>query len=227
MSTSGTTSFTLDSVEIIDEAFERAGRKARTGYDFKTAIRSLNLLLADWANRGINLWSVEQGSQLLTPGVSTYTLPADTVDLIEHVIRTGSGTTQVDLTISRISVSTYATIPTKTAIGRPIEIYINRTLPAPQFTVWPVPDSSAVYTLIYYRLRRLQDAGTGVTNQDIPFRFLPCLVAGLSFMVATKIPEGTERIQLLKEQYDEAWQLASGEDRDRAPVRFVPRRMVI
>ena len=227
MTTSGTTIFTLDSVEIIDEAFERAGRKSRTGYDFKTAIRSLNLLLAEWANRGVNLWTVEQGTQVLTPGVATYTLPADTIDLLEHVIRTGSGTTQVDLTISRISVSTYATIPTKTATGRPIEIYINRTVTAPQITVWPVPDSSQTYTLVYYRLRRLQVAGTGVTTQVIPFRFLPCLVAGLAYMIAAKIPEGMDRLQMLKAQYDEAWELASAEDRDRASVRFVPRRMVM
>jgi hypothetical protein len=227
MSTSGTTTFTLDAVEIIEEAFERAGKESRTGYDFRTALRSLNLLLSEWANRGVNLWTIDQGTRALTQGTATYTLPSDTVDLMENLIRTGSGQTQIDLTITRISVSTYATIPNKTTQGRPIQIYIDRKVDAPTFTVWPVPDGSGPYTLVYWRLTRIQDAGGGVNTQYVPFRFLNALIAGLAFMLASKIPEGAPRMEMLKAQYDEAWQLASDEDREKAPVRFVPRRMVM
>jgi hypothetical protein len=230
MSTSGTATFNLDLAEIVDECFERCGSEARSGYDLRTARRSLNLLLTDWANRGVNLWTVEQGQQVLTAGTNTYTLPADTVDLIEHVIRTGAGnvSTQTDLTITRISVSTYSSIPNKLQSARPIQIWINRQAPAPQFTVWPTPDNSQTYTLVYWRLRRIQDAGAGGTyTQDIPFRFLNALVAGLAYYLSMKIPGAMERMQVLKAQYDEAWDLASTEDRDRSAVRFVPRQMSI
>ena len=230
MTTSGTTTFNLDLNEYVEEAFERCGAELRTGYDLRTARRSLNLLFADWANRGINLWTVEQGSQLLTPGTNTYTLPADTVDLIEHVIRTGAGnvSTQTDLTITRISVSTYSSIPNKLQQARPIQVWINRQADAPQFTVWPTPDSSQTYTFVYWRLRRIQDAGAGGTyTQDIPFRFLNALVAGLAYYLSMKIPGAIERMPSLKQQYDEAWDLASTEDRDKSAVRFVPRQMFI
>jgi hypothetical protein len=228
--TSSTSSFNLDLNEIVEEAFERCGSELRTGYDLRTARRSLNLLFADWANRGINLWTIAQGSQVLTPGTATYTLPTDTVDLLEHVIRTGAGvsSTQTDLTITRISVSTYSSIPNKLQQARPIQLWINRQATAPQFTVWPVPDSSQTYTLVYWYLRRIQDAGAGGTfTQDIPFRFLPCLVAGLAYYLSLKVPGALERMPVLKEQYDTAWDLASTEDRDRSAVRFVPRQMFI
>jgi len=223
MTTSGTTAFNLDFAEIAEEAFERCGAELRSGYDLRTARRSLNLLLLEWANRGLNMWTVEQGVEVLTPGTATYEMPADTVDLIEHVIRTGTGNTQADLSISRISVSTYATIPTKTAQGRPIQLYIDRARTNPSVTVWPVPDSSQQYTLVYWRLRRMEDAGTGVTTQDIPFRFLPVLVSGLAYYLSLKLPEGMPRTQLLKAEYEEQWLQASTEDREKAPVRFVPR----
>lgn len=230
MATSGTATFDIDLNEITEEAFERCGAELRTGYDLRTARRSLNLLFADWANRGVNLWTIEQGSQVLTAGTNTYTLPADTVDLLEHVIRTGSGnvSTQVDLTITRISISTYSSIPNKLQQARPIQIWINRQAAAPQFTVWPTPDSSQTYTLVYWRLRRIQDAGAGGTyTQDIPFRFLNALVAGLAYYLALKIPGADARLDVLKQQYDEAWDLASTEDRDKSAVRFVPRQMFI
>jgi hypothetical protein len=228
MATSGVANFNLDLAEIVEEAFERCGAELRTGYDLRTARRSLNLLFADWANRGINMWTFEQGTQALTPGTATYNLPADTVDLMEHVIRTGAGnqSTQADLTITRISVSTYATIPNKLQQGRPIQIWIER-LDTPRFTVWPVPDNSQTYQLVYWRLRRIQNAGDGTNTMDMPFRFIPCMVAGLAYYLSMKLPEGLERMQVLKAQYDEAWALAAEEDREKAAVRFVPRRQYL
>lgn len=229
MATSGTTAFNLDLSEIVEEAFERCGAELRTGYDLKTARRSMNLMFADWANRGINLWTVEQGSIPLVQGTATYNLPEYTVDLLEHVIRTGAGSvsTQADLTITRISVSTYSTIPNKLTQARPIQVYINRQEVIPTVTLWPIPDGSQSYSFVYWRLRRIQDAGNGVNTMDVPFRFLPCLVAGLAYYLAMKIPGAIERMQVLKAQYDEAWALAADEDRDKAAVRFVPRQMFI
>ena len=229
MATSGVAAFNLDLTELVEEAFERVGSEMRTGYDLKTARRSLNLLFADWANRGVNMWTFEQGSITMVPGTATYNLPADTVDLLEHVIRTGAGSaaTQADLTITRISVSTYATIPNKLAQARPIQVWIERLQEAPRITVWPVPDASQTYTFVYWRMRRIDDAGGGVNTMDVPFRFIPCMVAGLAYYLAMKVPGGVERLGVLKQQYDEAWQLAADEDREKASVRFVPRQMFI
>ena len=230
MTTSGTTAFNLDLNDIVEEAFERCGSELRTGYDLRTARRSLNLLFADWANRGVNLWTVGQGTINLTQGTNTYNLPQDTVDLIEHVIRTGAGnvSTQVDLTITRISVSTYSSIPNKLQEARPIQVWINRQAPTPTITVWPTPDQTGVYQFVYWYLRRIQDAGAGGEyTQDVPFRFLPCLVSGLAYYLALKVPGGMERLQTLKAQYDEDWDRASSEDRDKSAVRFVPRQMFI
>ena len=303
--TSGSTSFNLDLSELVEEAFERAGGELRSGYDLRTARRSLNIMLADWANRGINMWSIESGSINLVQGQNTYALPSDTIDLLEHVIRTGANvaSTQTDLTITRISVSTYATIPNKIQQARPIQIWIQRFngqtsptgltlasnvgltdtsitlnstvgLPAsgfvkidnetivygyitgnvlyncfraqnnttaathttgaavywqqlPAITVWPTPDAAQSYQLMYWRLRRTQDGGDGVNIQDIPFRFVPAMAAGLSYYIGMKIPTGLERLPILKQQYDEAWQLASEEDREKASVRFVPRQQFV
>jgi hypothetical protein len=305
MATSGIATFNLDLTEIVEEAFERAGSELRSGYDLKTARRSLNLLFADWANRGVNMWTFDQGTINLVPGQNTYPLPTDTVDLLEHVIRTGAGSasTQSDLTITRISVSTYATIPNKLQQARPIQVWIQRldgqtsavkttisatitstattiavtsaaNLPAtgfiligsetigygyisgntlsncvrgqnnttaaahtagdgvyvqnlPAITVWPTPDNSQTYQFVYWRLRRIDDAGGGVNTMDVPFRFLPCMVAGLAYYLALKVPNGGQRLDILKAQYDEAWQLASDEDREKASVRFVPRQSYI
>jgi len=229
MATSGVTTFNLDLSEIVEEAFERCGAELRTGYDLKTARRSMNLMFADWANRGINLWTVEQGSIPLVQGTATYNLPDYTVDLLEHVIRTGAGnvSTQADLTITRISVSTYSTIPNKLTQARPIQVYINRQEDIPTVTVWPIPDGSQSYSFVYWRLRRIQDAGNGVNTMDVPFRFLPCLVAGLAYYLSMKIPGAIERMGVLKEQYDTAWELASAEDREKAAIRLVPRQMFL
>jgi hypothetical protein len=183
----------------------------------------MNLLTIEWANRGINMWTIDEGTIPLVQGTATYNLPADTIDLLEHVVRTGSGTNQQDLSVSRISVSTYATIPTKTTQGRPIQVFIERLRDNPTITVWPVPNQSDYYTLVYYRLRRIEDAGTGVQTADMNFRFLPCLVAGLAYYIAMKVPELAERVPMLKLAFDEQFDLAAAEDREKAPIRFVPR----
>jgi len=229
MATSGTASFNLDLSELVEEAFERAGSELRSGYDLRTARRSLNLMFTDWANRGINMWTVEKGEIPLVAGTGTYNLPNDTVDLIEHVVRTNNGqaATQADLSISRISVSTYASIPNKLTTGRPIQVYVDRISPTPTANLWPVPDGVQTYTLVYWRLRRIQDAGSGVNTMDVPFRFLNCMVAGLAYMLSMKVPGGIDRIGLLKQQYDEAWELAATEDRDKSSSRFVPRYMAL
>ena len=244
MTTSGTSSFNLDLNNIVEEAFERCGKELRTGYDLRTARRSLNLLTVEWSNRGVNLWTIENGEIPLVANQASYELPIDTIDLLEHVTRTGTGTNQADLTITRISVSTYATIPNKLATGRPIQVWVDRqsgaTYPPggrpngtntttgvdhPQIYVWPAPDQSNFYTFVYWRMRRIQDAGNGITTEDIPFRFLNCMIAGLAYYLALKV--APDRVAVLKEQYAEQWQYASEEDRDKAAVRFVPRRMFI
>lgn len=228
MTTSGTTAFNPDLLEIIEEAYERCGSESRTGYDIRTARRSLNLMFAEWANRGINMWTMEQGQQILSPGTATYNLPADTVDLLDHVIRTGTGnaSTQADLTITRISEPTYSSIPNKLQQARPIQVWIER-LNTPRFTVWPVPDNSQTYTFVYWRLRRIQDAGNGVNTMDMPFRFYNAMVSGLAYYMALKIPGAIDRLAILKAQYDESWQLAADEDREKAAIRFVPRQQYI
>ena len=234
MTTSGTQAFNLDLNNLIEEAFERCGAELRTGYDMRTARRSLNLLTIEWANRGINLWTIEEGSIPMVQGQITYDLPVDTIDLLDSVIRTSSGTGQTDINISRISVSTYATIPNKNAQGRPIQVWIDRQSGAtepttgvnfPEIYVWPAPDQSNLYTYVYSRLKRIQDAGNGVNTQDIPFRMLPCLVAGLAYYLSMKIPDAPPRLEMLKMEYENQWLLASTEDREKASLRLAPREM--
>ena len=310
--TSGVAAFNLDLSEIVEEAFERAGSELRTGYDLRTARRSLNLLFADWANRGVNMWTFEQQTINLVTGQPTYALPDDTVDILDHVIRTNANqpSNQSDLTITRISMPTYATIPNKLTTGRPIQVWIQRLtantaptsatttggttaanattiqvstlagLPTAGFltigtelisynetsnpqdgapfylynccrgqdgttaasipsgtaikltqkqsiTVWPTPDPGTQYQFVYWRMRRIQDAGSGVNIADVPFRFIPCLAAGLAYYIALKVPGGMERLAILKQQYDEAWMTAADEDQERAAMRLVPRQMFI
>lgn len=305
MTTTGSTLFNMEFTEIAEEAWERAGRELRSGYDLRTARRSMNLMTIEWANRGLNMWTIEEGVINLTPGQSTYALPSDTIDLLDHVIRTGanSASTQADLTITRISVSTYATIPNKLTQARPIQVWIQRlsgqtnptsstlsgtitstattiTLDSvvglagagfirldtediyytyisgntlggvfrgqnnttaashtsgaavyvPQFpavTVWPTPDNSTSYQFVYWRLRRIQDAGNGVETADMNFRFYPALVAGLAYNIAIKVPELMPRIDMLKGIYDEQFNLAAGEDHEKAALRLVPRQSFI
>jgi hypothetical protein len=227
MATSGTTTFNPDLNEIVEEAFERCGAELRTGYDLRTARRSLNLLTAEWANRGVNLWTITTGSISLVAGTATYNLPTDTIDLVDQVIRTGSGTTQSDLSISRIAVPTYATIPSKNDTGRPIQVYIDRKTTTPTITLWPIPDSVTPYTFVYWYMKRIDDAGTGVNTQEIPFRFYPCLIAGLAYYLSLKIPGALERMSMLKQEYEEQWMLASTEDREKADLRLAPRQQFL
>jgi hypothetical protein len=306
MSTSGTASFNLEFRDIAEEAYERCGIEIRSGYDLRTARRSMNLLLIEWSNRGINLWTVEQGQIPMVTGQALYPLPVDTVDLMDMVIRQNNASTsnQIDINISRIAEPTYMSIPNKLTTGRPIQVYVNRqsgmdnattvtlngninatdtsitvsstsglsttgfikidsetisyvnivgntltncyrgqngtTAAAhttgaaitkqnlPCINVWPTPNPPGdQYMFVYYRLRRMQDAGDGGSyEQDIPFRLIPCTVAGLAYYLSMKKPEVTpDRIMMLKAAYEEQWDLASSEDRDKAPVRFVPRNM--
>ena len=304
--TTGQTSFNLDLNNLVEDAFERCGQELRTGYDLRTARRSLNLMTIEWANRGINLWTVEPGQINLEQNRIMYPLPVDTIDLLDMVTRTGTGQNQQDININRISESTYITIPNKNATGRPIQVWINRqsgqenptdillgetltgtnttaddtiTLSStvglaqfgfikigvetiqyggingntitgciravnntaiaphsigdrvyvqnlPTVNVWPAPDQSSFYQFVYYRLRRIQDAGNGVNVEDIPFRFIPCMVAGLASYLSIKLPNvAPDRIMFLKQEYEAAFQLAADEDREKASVRFVPRDM--
>lgn len=225
MTTSGTTTFNLNLGDAIEEAYERAGRRMQGGYDYRTARRSIDIMMVEWANRGLNLWLVDEGSFAISAGDGEVTLPADTIDVIECVFRTQSATTnQTDLTISRVSVSDWSSIPNKLSEGsRPLQFYINRLQPAPVMHLWPVPDGSQSGSVVYWRLRRIEDSGAPATNtMDMPFRFLSAFVAGLAYHLALKNPGLAPRISMLKQVYDEAWELAAAEDRDRSPVRFVP-----
>lgn len=225
MATSGTTAFTLDLGDIVEEAFERCGSEMRTAYDLRTARRSLNLLFADWANRGVNLWTLDSSTVSLVASTATYTLPADTIDLLDSVIRVNAGNvaTQSDRPLSRISNSVYSTIPNKLNTGYPIQMVVSRLGAAPTVTLWPVPDSAVTYTLVYWRMRRIQDAGPGAdVTSDIPFRMLPPLASGLAYYLAFKLQGAAERIPVLKAVYDEDWSRAADEDREKAALRIVP-----
>ena len=225
MATATTNNFNLDIAEAAEEAFELAGLEMRTGYDLRTARRSIDLMMLEWANRGLNLWQVESGSTTLTAGTATYTLDADTIDLLEHHLRTddGDSNSQSDTELTRVSFSTYAGIPNKLDQGRPNEILINRNTSSTTFTLYPIPDSAQTYKVIWYRLRQIYDAGTPASNNlDIPKLFLPCLVSGLAYYIAQKNPEAFQRVPFLKQQYEEQWKLAADENRVKASVRFVP-----
>lgn len=233
MTASGVANLTLDIAEIVEEACERAGLELRTGYQMRTARRSLNLLSMEWANRGLNLWTVDEEVQVLTPGVATYDLPEDTIDMIEQIVRVNTSGQNTDYNLERISVSTYAQIPNKAIQARPVQVYVQRTgggadpgtgaQAYSKFTLWPVPNQA--YSVVYWRLRRLQNTGDSASNtMDVPFRFIPALVAGLAYHMALKSqrPEVRANITFLKQSYEEAFDLAAAEDRDRSSIRFVP-----
>lgn len=220
--TSGVSTFNLDIAEIIEEAYEQAGMEMRSGYDLRTARRSLNLLALDWANRGYNLWVIEEASIALGVGVDTYSLPTDTIDIVEMVIRTTSASQYQDINIARIGLPSYAGIPNKQVTGRPVQAWINRQA-APTITVWPVPDVNNTYTLLYWRMRRIYNAGNNADlTFDVPERLLPCLIAGLAFKLAQKKPELATRLPMLEAEYAKQWEWASQEDREKVAIRFVP-----
>ena len=222
MTVSGTKTFELDVAEYIEEAFERCGIEIRTGYDQRTARRSLNLLLAEWANRGLNQWTIDRATITLSAGVTTYPLGETTIDILSAAIRMDQNIgnqNQTDLTIDRISRDQYLNIPNKLTQARPVQFVVERYI-APQVTVWPAPDQ--VYYLIIDKLVRMDDAGSGVNTLQIPFRFYPCLAAGLAYYISLK--KAPERAQMLKLVYDEEFERAAQEDRDRAPLQLTPVR---
>lgn len=214
MTTSGSRDFDLDTAEIIEEAYERCGLEVRTGYDARTARRSMNLMFADWANRGLNLWTVKQATQALTAGTATYSFDSTYTDLLEVVLRR-NGT---DYELDRMSRSEYLTLPNKSTTGRPSQYYYNRQI-VPEINLWATPDSSTD-TLVYYYVQRIQDVDALVNTADTPFRFLPCLVAGLAYYIAMK--KAPDRIQLLKAVYEEEFQRAADEDEDRVSLKLQP-----
>lgn len=219
MTTSGTAAFDLQFDDLITEAFERCGLQTRTGYDMRTARISLNLLFAEWANRGLNLWTIEQRQVTMLYGQPEYTLPSDTVNVLSAVIRTGTGQNQQDITIDRISQNEYLHLPDKNTQSRPAQYYVQRTVPAKLF-VYPAPDNTQTYIFRYYAVRRIQDAGAYTNTADISFRFLPCLVAGLAYYIALK--KAPDRVVLLKQLYEEEYTRAAQEDRDIASVYLTP-----
>ena len=222
MTTSATTTFDLDVDELITEAFERCGLQVRAGYDIKTARRSLNLMFLDWASRGLNLWTIEQRTLSLVAGTYEYTLPTDTVNVLEAVIRSTSSGVQTDITLNRFSRAEWLHTPVKVATqSRPAQFYVERTI-TPKVYFYPNPDSSTTYTFVYYAIRRIQDAGSYTNTADINFRFLPCLASGLSYYIAMK--RAPDRIVMLKQIYEEDFLRAAQEDRDIASVYLVPDR---
>jgi len=214
MAVSGSKNFELDVTEYIEEAFERCGREVRTGYDIKTAKRSMNLLFADWANRGLNAWTIEQTTQALTQGTSNYSLGADTIDILSAVIRRSD----VDYGIERLSRDDYLNIPNKTTQGRPSQFFLDRLI-TPVLKIWPVPENSTD-VVVFDRLVRIDDADTAQNTVEVPFRFYPCLAAGLAYYIAIK--KAPDRVQLLKAVYEEEFQRAADEDEDRVPLKLQP-----
>lgn len=235
MAVNTTTSFLPDIGEIAEEAFERAGLTMVSGYDLRTARRSLDLLLIEWQNRGINLWSVDEvkydsvgdgeGTETLVEGTATYTLRPNTMAVLDAVLRENDGTetTQTDIVMSRISRNTYYSIPNKLTQAKPTQIYVDRRQSAVNITLWPVPDASEKYKIIYTRVRRMYDSGPGGQyDSDVPDRFWPALISGLAYKIALKRPEAAGRVGMLKQDYEEIFSHASDEDREKAPIRFVP-----
>ncbi len=225
MATSGTYNFTLDIGDAIEEAFERAGLELRSGYDYRTARRSLNLLMLEWQNRGLTLWAVQEGTQTLTAGDGSYPLDGDVLDIIEAFVRTSSGssTSQFDQTLTRISISQYAHLSNKLTESKPLQFFLEQDPSGVTVNLWPVPDSRETYTLVYYFMQRIEDVGSPASNNmDIPSRFLPCLVAGLAYQLSIKYTESNIKAPLLKADYEEQWNLAADAAREKASLFISP-----
>ena len=225
MATSGTFNFTLDLSDIIEEAYERAGLELRSGYDYKTARRSLDLLMLEWQNRGLNLWTVKNASQTLTAGTSSYDLTAEKIEIIEASLRTDAGdsSNQSDLTMERISVVQYSHLTNKLTEGRPLQYFVGRSPDNITINLWPVPDSQETYVFNYYYLERIEDSGKPASNNiDVPDRYLPCLVSGLAYNIALKRPESAQYVPALKKIYEEQWNLVSDAFREKAALYVTP-----
>jgi len=224
MSTSGTTTFNLELIDLCEEAFERAGLELLTSYDFRTATRSLNIMMQEWQNKGVNLWTIEERSVTLVQGTEEYNLATDVVDVLEHVIRTNDGSSnQMDYPLTRVSMARYAAQPSKLTQGRPNIVWFDRQT-TPRLVVYPVPDANT-YKIYYWVARVIEDAGSdGSLNMDIPKRFIPAIVAGLAYYIAMKHPEVTDRVVGLKTDYDEQFKLATAEDREKVSTRLRPMR---
>ena len=214
-----------DLPDLFEEAYLRAGSEMRTGNDLRNIRRSFNILTMEWQNRGLNLWTITSGTLSLSSGTATYTMPSDTVDLLEHTIRTGTGTSQVDTNLTRISVSTFAQISSKNTQGKPTQIFVQRLAGSVTVTMYPVPDNQDTYTLSFFRVVGIDGMSSGIygtTTSFIPSRFVPCLVSGLAYYVAMKDPELASRVTALKQEYEFQFELAAGEDTESASARFVP-----
>lgn len=224
MTSSGTTAFNPTIVDIIEEAYERCGLEMHSATSIRTARRSLNIMMKEWANRGINLWTVEEVKVVTVQGTASYAVAAATVDVLEHVLRVNDGlSSQLDYTLDRISLTRYQAIPNKTMEGRPQQVYYDRQITG-NLILWPVPDANS-YKIVYQKIRAIEDAGfDGTLTMDIPDRFIPALTAGLAFYIAVKRPEAADRIEALKVFYDEQFAFCVAEDREKVPLRLKPMR---
>ena len=225
MATSGTTAFTLDLGDIMEEAHDLCGSELRSGYDYRGAKRALNLIFLEWQNKGLNLWKIEQGTQTLTSGTSSYALPSSALEVIDAFIRTNAGDTvkQFDQRLNRISRTQYNHQAIKLLESRPTQFFIDKGTSSNNIVLWATPDSSETYTLVYDYLQKIEDAGNPASNNaDVPSRYLPCLTYALAYNLACKLPEAQNRVPMIKQRYDELWNEVSDADRERAAIRFVP-----
>jgi hypothetical protein len=220
---SGSKNFELDVADYVEEAFERCGLELRTGYDLKTATRSLNLMLAEWANRGLNQWTITQKVLTLVKDTTSYTIdstnPTATIDVLDVFIRETLGGVSTDVPMTRMSRSQYANISTKSTTGKPNQYLIDKQI-SPLVKIWPAPDQNSKYELYLNVLTRIDDADVGANTMDIPFRFFPCLAAGLAYYLALK--RAPEKVGMLKQLYEEEFQRALSQDEDRASFRVAP-----
>ena len=218
MATSSSTDFEPNVAEFVEEAFERCGLELRTGYDLKTAKRSINIMLAEWANRGLNQWTIEQTTQALTEGTSSYSLNSNVIDILDMVVRRTVNSVDTDISMSRLSRSEYINIPNKTTKSRPSQFFLDK-LTTPAIKIWPAPENSTDI-LVFNKIVRMDDADKATNTMDMPFRFYPCFAAGLAYYISMK--RSPERSAVLKQAYEEEFQRAMSQDEDRASFRIRP-----